>query len=125
MSENFGDIFKEWESKNKIVDKDSQSAKLKNIVPKNEKNDLSIDLHGLTKNEALTKLCDFVRRNQSGQVTKIIVIHGVGRHSEGKRVLKEAVKEWLSINDNLIRNFRPAGIGEGSGGATVAFIKPK
>jgi DNA-nicking Smr family endonuclease len=125
MGEDFGKIFEEWEKNNKIQDKDYHFLNEKSSKKSNVEKDQSIDLHGLTKSEALSELKKFIDKNRTGHLTKIVIIHGVGRHSDGKRVLKEAVKEWLSENRHLIRNFRPAGIGEGSGGATIAFIQPK
>jgi DNA-nicking Smr family endonuclease len=124
MNDDFAKIFEEWEKNNKIVDKDIFISK-EQIKNKSKDDVLTIDLHGYTKNEAILYLKSFIEKNQTGHLIKIIIIHGVGRHSDGKRVLKEAVKEWLSENTHLIKNFKPAGIGEGSGGATIAYIKPK
>jgi len=121
----FAEIFTEWEKSNKIVDKDKSFFPQQNLKTKKEK-DLSIDLHGFTKKEALERLRIFILQNRSGMKTKINIIHGVGRHSEdGKRVLKEAVKEWLSQNKELIGYFKPADVKEGGGGATIAYINPK
>lgn len=126
MLKKFSDIFAEWESDNPIVDKDQQLGnKRSKYKIKKVNTTLSIDLHGLTKDEALVKLKCFIRDNRSNQVVKLKIIHGIGIHSKGKRVLKDAVKEWLKENTHIIRNFRPGRIGEGSGGVTIAYIKAK
>jgi DNA-nicking Smr family endonuclease len=128
MGTDFSKIFNEWEKNNEIINKDSVLSKENNNIDisKFEKEKpLTLDLHGMTKANALEELKNFIEKHQTGYPVKVIIIHGVGRHSDGKRVLKESVKEWLSRNKKYIRNFRPAGIGEGSGGATVAYINSK
>jgi len=55
----------------------------------------TLDLHGMTRDEAIGLLAgDFASVVASG-ARAMCVIHGRGRHSEGKPVLKEAVYHWL------------------------------
>lgn len=131
MNNNFSDIFKEWEKINLITDKDQQknknilkSEKLKSVIKSYEI--ISIDLHGFNRYEAINKLKKFIIINQKkSSRTKVKIIHGVGRHSGDKRILKEAVIKWLKENKNLIYSYRPGLIGEGSSGVTVAIINQK
>jgi len=125
MSISFKELFSEWERNNNIENKDNESAQKKTaIYNKKSKQEKipAIDLHGMYKEEALKSLNSFIIKNQSGNEKKILIIHGVGRHSENKRVLKEAVKDWLKSRSDLIKSFRPGKIGEGSTGVTVATL---
>lgn len=56
---------------------------------------LTLDLHGLTRDEALRQLTlTFETALQSGQ-RAMRIIHGRGLHSQGKAILKEALYHWL------------------------------
>jgi DNA-nicking Smr family endonuclease len=56
----------------------------------------TLDLHGVTRNEALGLLEEWFRRSIHDQLRALCIIHGRGLHSsEGKPVLKEAVYQWL------------------------------
>ena len=127
MTRNFAAIFSEWEKENSITDKDTYISKNSSKYSKNKKEYIIkvLDLHGYTKETALKALRDFIYNSQSSYVVTIKIIHGIGLHSKGKRVLKDSVKEWLTENHHIIRNFRPGKIGEGSGGVTIAYLKAK
>ncbi len=56
---------------------------------------LEIDLHGMTRNEALSELERLFEKAISGKIRVISVIHGRGLHSQGKPILKEATYQWL------------------------------
>ncbi len=58
---------------------------------------LNIDLHGYTRDAALSLLHDAVQQALSQQIRVLCIVHGRGLHSEGgKAVLKEAVYHWLA-----------------------------
>ncbi|RMH60719.1 MAG: hypothetical protein D6678_05225 [Zetaproteobacteria bacterium] len=56
---------------------------------------LEVDLHGMTREQALALLAQSIEavRARGGRV--VCIIHGRGRHSQGRPVLKEAVFHWL------------------------------
>lgn len=56
---------------------------------------MELDLHGMTRDEALAMLAQKVKALQAGSGRVLCVIHGRGRHSQGRPVLKEAVYHWL------------------------------
>jgi len=56
---------------------------------------MEVDLHGMTRDEALAILAQKVKALQAGSGRVLCVIHGRGRHSQGRPVLKEAVYHWL------------------------------
>lgn len=127
MQNNFSKIFDDWEKTHKIINKDEKINDNDYFkFTKKEKDEvLSVDLHYLTRKEALEKLKIFIISNQSSFLKKVIIIHGAGNHSKERSVLKESVIEWLKVNNNLIKYFRPGQIGEGRFGVTVAYINPK
>jgi DNA-nicking Smr family endonuclease len=55
----------------------------------------TLDLHGVTRNEALDLLEDLFRGAVRDQLRALCIIHGRGLHSRDKPVLKEAVYQWL------------------------------
>jgi len=55
----------------------------------------TLDLHGMTRDEAIGLLASDFNSVVASGARAMCVIHGRGRHSEGKPVLKEAVYHWL------------------------------
>ena len=55
----------------------------------------TIDLHGMTRDEALAVLEDAFTQALADGLRTLCLIHGRGLHSQGKAVLKEAVYHWL------------------------------
>lgn len=88
--------------------------------------DLQLDLHGLTRDEALENLERFVKgafnRGQKG----VLVITGKGNNSPGEPVLKAAVAAWLrDAGKAMVTEFNPAPQEMGGSGAFVIFLKEK
>ena len=88
--------------------------------------DYELDLHGLTRDEALDSLAAFIasayNRNQKG----VLVITGKGNHSPEEPVLQGAVAGWLrQKGKDLVAEFAPAPRQMGGGGAFVVFLKEK
>jgi DNA-nicking Smr family endonuclease len=88
--------------------------------------DLQLDLHGLTKDEAVENLARFVtgayNRGQKG----VLVITGKGNNSPGEPVLKAAVTAWLrDTGKSMISEFAQAPREMGGSGAVVVFLKEK
>jgi DNA-nicking Smr family endonuclease len=88
--------------------------------------DLQLDLHGLTRDEAIENLERFVKgafnRGQKG----VLVITGKGNNSPGEPVLKAAVAAWLrDAGKAMVTEFNPAPKEMGGSGAFVIFLKEK
>ncbi len=88
--------------------------------------DLELDLHGLTKDEALDFLASFVaaagRRGQQA----VLIITGKGINSPGEPVLLSAVSDWLREEGrDMVAEFCPAPPTLGGGGAFVVFLKTR
>jgi len=56
---------------------------------------LEIDLHGMTRDEALLGLVRLFEEALSEKKRVVCIVHGRGLHSQGKPVLKEATYQWL------------------------------
>jgi DNA-nicking Smr family endonuclease len=86
--------------------------------------DLELDLHGLTREEALQALSAFIgsawRRGQQA----VLVITGKGLNSPGEPVLQGAVAAWLrDAGKPMVAEFSPAPGRMGGSGAFVVFLK--
>ena len=88
--------------------------------------DYQLDLHGLTRDEAVENLARFIggayNRGQKG----VLVITGKGNNSSGEPVLQTAVSGWLRDKGRgMVAEFAPAPRQMGGSGAFVVFLKDK
>lgn len=100
------------------------SSRLKQLRRGTIRLDLELDLHGLTRDEALDCLAAFVaaafRRGQQA----VLVITGKGNNSPGEPVLQKAVASWLRDEGAaMVAESLPAPIDMGGAGAFVVFLK--
>ncbi len=127
---NFGEILDKWEAGNKggIVDKDAaaQKARLKtkmsrsSYVQKLPPQD-TIDLHGLTQEEARKALDAFVANARRRGLQKILIIHGKGLHSEDSEgVLGSVVRKFIESDARLGASGKADKCHGGSGATWVA-----
>ncbi|MFC1542538.1 Smr/MutS family protein [Pseudomonadota bacterium] len=56
---------------------------------------LEIDLHGMTRDEAVSGLVRLFEEAMAEKIRVVCIVHGRGLHSQGKPVLKEATYQWL------------------------------
>lgn len=88
--------------------------------------DLQLDLHGLTRDEALENLDRFVKGAYNRGQKGVLVITGKGNNSPGEPVLKAAVSAWLrEAGKGMVSEFVPAPREMGGSGAMVIFLKEK
>jgi DNA-nicking Smr family endonuclease len=57
--------------------------------------DVTLDLHGLTRDEAWDRLSLFFNDAKRQKLEKILVVHGKGNHSPGEAVLKKTTREFV------------------------------
>ncbi|MDX8404320.1 MAG: Smr/MutS family protein [Mariprofundaceae bacterium] len=69
--------------------------KLKQLAAGKPQINIEIDLHGMTRNEALTALNNMLEIALDEKQRVLCIVHGRGLHSQGRAVLKEAVYQWL------------------------------
>ena len=134
---------------NNISDKDKKDWK--NFIEKNEKlpnKDLkkkenkfhitkSLDLHGLTLDEANKKVECFINDCFDQKVSKVIIVTGKGLHSQNDKdpyiskkfgILKNSVPDFIKNNHSLmikIKSITDAEISDGGSGALYVFLKKK
>lgn len=88
--------------------------------------DFQLDLHGLTRDEALENLERFVKGAYNRGQKGVLVITGKGNNSEREPVLKTAVAKWLRENGKgMIAECVQAPSDMGGSGAIVVFLKEK
>jgi DNA-nicking Smr family endonuclease len=96
------DPFSVWLRTGEIFDKDaaldagkenSPGARRRRLLAKPA--DATIDLHGLTRDEAWTALETFFDTGRRQEFEKLLVIHGKGNHSGGEAVLKATVQRFI------------------------------
>jgi DNA-nicking Smr family endonuclease len=114
---NFGDILREWEKRTGTrkngedpvypsgeygaYDKDAEAGEERPFAAESRRRlrlkrpDASIDIHGMTKDEASAALGDFFRDALWRGHKKVLVIHGKGNHSKGEAVLKKLTREFI------------------------------
>ena len=88
--------------------------------------DFQLDLHGLTRDEALQSLASFVTGAYNRGQKAVLVITGKGNRSPGEPVLQGAVTGWLrEKGKGMVAEFAPAPRDMGGNGAFVVFLKGK
>lgn len=84
-----------------------------------------LDLHGLTREEALVALPRFLNAARYKGQKAALVITGKGINSPGEPVLQQAVTSWLrDAGREMVLEFAPAPRELGGGGAYVVFLRP-
>ena len=83
----------------------------------------SLDLHGMTRANALRELQQFIEQCQSRGMNRVHVIHGKGNLSKGGiAVLKPSVASWLRQMPSVLA-FCPSRIQDGGDGALYILLK--
>lgn len=121
-----------WLRRYGVIDKDAEAEQalireqshdrvyLKNMIP-----GAKIDLHGLTRDEAWTRLDEFVTDCSRRGIGKILIVHGKGNHSReqpGVCVLSEMVRSFIECDSRLGTSGHPDKK-QGGNGATWVIIK--
>ena len=126
---------KDWENfleKNeKLPNKDLEKKENKYNITK------SLDLHGLTLDEANKKVESFITDCFDRKVSKVIIVTGKGLHSQNDKdpyiskkfgILKNSVPDFIKNNRSLmakIKSITSAEISDGGSGAFYVFLKKK
>jgi DNA-nicking Smr family endonuclease len=87
---------------------------------------LELDLHGLTRDEALTSLERFISGAYNRDQNAVLVITGKGNNSPEEPVLQMVVSAWLRDRGRgMVAEFAPAPRQLGGSGAFVVFLKER
>lgn len=82
-----------------------------------------IDLHGLTREEAWSRLDGFIRECSRRNIKKVLIVHGKGNHCENQvSVLSSMVRTFIEVDDRLGASGHPDKKLGGTG-ATWVIIK--
>ena len=126
---------KDWknflERNEKLPNKDFEKKNNKFHITK------SLDLHGLTLDEANKKVENFITDCFDRKVSKVIIVTGKGLHSQNDKdpyisekfgILKNSVPDFIKNNLSLmakIKSITSAEISDGGSGAFYVFLKKK
>lgn len=81
-----------------------------------------LDLHGLTENEAMARVNDFIYQSQQRKMSIVLIIHGKGsRNHSHAPILKNAVNEQLRHLDAVLA-FCSARSEDGGNGAVYVLL---
>ncbi|MCG8453339.1 MAG: Smr/MutS family protein [Spirochaetales bacterium] len=84
----------------------------------------TLDLHGLTAQEAQSALHAFIASMRRRGLRKGLVIHGKGKHSPSGSVLKPFVEEYL-LSSKEVGDFAKAPRKDGGSGATWFLLRQR
>jgi DNA-nicking Smr family endonuclease len=127
-SMDFGDIYRKWEMQNPVTDKDSEIDAEKTRESKKrrylriKKADATLDLHGLSRDDALSALEVFFENSRRETFDKVLIVHGKGNHSSGEAVLKRTVQEFIERCPYAGESGQSRSA-EGGSGATWVLLK--
>ncbi len=82
----------------------------------------TLDLHGLTVEQARVELIEFLGECEAAGIRNAIIIHGKGFRSKEKPVIKPMVNRWLRAADNVLA-FHSAQPADGGSGAVYILLK--
>ncbi len=119
-----------WMRRNGIEDKDAaldgngenESPAARRRRLHSLKPEATIDLHGLTRDEAWVRLESFFADCVRRRLAKVLIIHGKGTHSEDDPVLKGVVRLFLERNSHAGESGHSAHA-EGGTGSTWVLLK--
>jgi DNA-nicking Smr family endonuclease len=107
-AEDFGKLLEQWEeSKPDAISQALEGRELHPVkqqpIPKSKlkrlKPQRTLDLHGMTAEQASEAVSQFLRESAKQGIQKVLIIHGKGYHSlQGKPVLKSVVYRILDAS---------------------------
>jgi DNA-nicking Smr family endonuclease len=118
-----------WLRTHEIYDKDAEDPELReNDIPAPERRrqllarrpDASLDLHGLSRDQAWSALEQFFETGRRQGYEKLAIIHGKGNHSSGGAVLGRLVREFIERCPFAGQSGQG---GEGGSGTTWVLLK--
>ncbi|RKX65080.1 hypothetical protein DRP44_07090 [candidate division TA06 bacterium] len=116
------DEIEKWLKKHRIIDKDANTGEYKKNKDTKKHYDMTIDLHGLRLKDAEIVVKRKLKRAFELHYDRILIIHGVGLHSNGEPVLKNGIRKLINTNP-YVRDFTNAPLRDGGEGAVVVYIR--
>jgi len=121
----FGKILDQWERIGVPpvpLEKDEEETQTIRVHPRRLPVDDTLDVHGLTTEEATLLLDAFIDKGLKEGHTKLLVVHGKGNHSEDEPVLSKAVRDVLET-DSRVGTFGHPERSLGGRGATWFIVR--
>lgn len=84
----------------------------------------TLDLHGLTVDQARSTLSAFLGECESADVRYVMIVHGKGYRSKYKPVIKPMLNRWLRNVENVLA-FHSAQPADGGTGAVYVLLRKK
>tara|TARA_A100001011_G_scaffold399861_1_gene510631 strand:- start:948 stop:1355 length:408 start_codon:yes stop_codon:yes gene_type:complete len=123
----------DWE--NFLSNKEKLPNKDLNLSTKKKKEQMTIDLHGYSLNEANEIVEEMINKSHKMGINKLKIVTGKGLHSKNEKdpyiskdlgILKYSIPEFIK-NDknlmNLIKEIKEAKIEDGGSGAFYVYLK--
>ena len=76
----------------------AEAARLRKVL-RNMEPQRTLDLHGLTRVEAMQRVDSFLDECRQDGLTKVLIVHGKGHHSKGEPVLGPEIRRYVSGKD--------------------------
>lgn len=95
---------------------------LKNLRRGNYPAEKTLDLHGMTVDQARIALLRFLGECEAANIRHVIIVHGKGFRSANKPVIKAMVNRWLRATD-IVLAFHSAQPKDGGSGAVYVLLK--
>jgi DNA-nicking Smr family endonuclease len=118
-----------WLRVNGVYDKDAESPEMEERQAaerrrrlRTKKPDATLDLHGLSRDEAWAAMETFFEESRLGELEKILLVHGKGNHSEGEAILRRAVLQFIEKCPYAGESGQPT-VELGGSGATWVLLK--
>jgi DNA-nicking Smr family endonuclease len=106
---------------------DVSARELRDLRSGQRRAEARLDLHGMTRDEALDAAEQFIQRSRAGGLRAVLLIHGRGLNSDGgDPVLRPAVLAWLGgavATRAGVMAYAPAPQRAGGAGATVVLLR--
>ncbi len=83
----------------------------------------SLDLHGLTREEALNRTSAFLGHATRQGWSAVVIVTGKGLHSQTGPVLRQAIVQLLADSPQLVLEWARAPRQYGGAGALVVFLR--
>lgn len=103
-------------------DSDDEGGATVRLRPEKRPIDDTIDLHGMTVEDAERALDAFVKRSVSAGYGKVLIVHGKGTDLGQRAPLRELVQRYVERNPH-IGTTGAADVKDGGRGATWAIIR--
>ena len=85
--------------------------------------DHELDLHGLSQQQAVTALADFIQQALQQHIRQVCIVHGRGLHSSDKPILKNTTYQWLEQGEYAASILAAIPTPQSKGGASHVLLK--